>query len=1285
MADPILNVDPRIYGGQAPTGNAVPEFNIPGGSASGTQQPYQPPEQVPQDTLGAGSVSSAVGQMNITENSRDRATMFDAVKASAKSWSTTRVWDSINEPDFANDPNFDAKALINHTPFQLDAHEQKFLAGSNSEEQYAFRMKALQDQQALYRQMGDHPILSGIVGMADPVYLAIDLASMGVGTLATGAGAGIRTARLATAVSAAAGAVAVGKLEQRVAPVSDAEIVAMALFNGAASGMFYKAGKMHRADVTYPADDLANAAAKLKGVDTGIERRVLAEGTEAVEHVPTLMPEGGMSKAERVAKGIDDVTDTRSDALTYLTRFANDEKFGPLIRAVTDEHGEMLTKLTVQESKGLIDNGRPFYQSGDHTVFMPTSGPYATAQAALHEAMHGLTVHKLQYGIGVPGSAHGKLVGQLEELRRLAQQEVEKLDSPMKSSKYFTGNIFEFVAGLYSGNTEFSRVLANMAAPAGGNVLSKVVDAVRKLLGIEPGQMNALTKALGLTDELIKQKVKVELPANVSESARTLFGAPPAGTQAQQTETIINRMEKISAGAIGEKISWSLHKTLSQMGAAGKKVANLLVDDPINMTGDSVVSQRQAIRADLTAKQAVYEQALRDALKEEGIGTWQRFIDPQGSLQVQRDIERQVMAELDRRDNLIRRGLARTGDGAEVPARIRKLADAHGDATEAALRERKAAGELGAQAVEENRGYFNRRWSVTNIENAEEALVRSGVEEKAAKRQVKTMVAAGIARANPGMAFELAQDVASAIIERARRKGYFEDAAFRGHVGNFAAKEVRDSMAALGIPKERIDKAMEVITGVTDEAGKAANLKHRVAIDMTASMGMPDGSRLTVLDLLDHNLTRNLDQYLDNSAGNAALARKGLVTASDVDNLRTEFLKGIEGEAQRAEGAKLFDNVINHLKGNPVGEDMNNFMRKMQAVTQMVGLSSSGLWQVTEYANAMAKYGMLKTTKEILRTMPIFRELMGGLADKELASSLSNVLSRNASQDLRMRPFLAKLEDNFVLDMGDTTMLRMQEAKQWVPYINAMHYIHHNQANVVGNLVADVFQRAVKGDVKAVETVAKYGLDSHTLERIKADVLAGGADTAKWSDTTWQQIRGPLGKMMDEAVLRNRTGEIPAFAQFSSVGKFVFTFQSFVLGAHNKVLAGTLGRDGFGGLGLLMMYQFPLTYAATAANKAIKGKPETDQNKLVLHALAQMGSLGLVSELFGIASGDKQQFGTPGLMAVDKLYKISSSFAKGNMGDTNSAVVNALPIISIIPGVKAFAETLKDDKKQKHN
>lgn len=820
-----------------------------------------------------------------------------------------------------------------------------------------------------------------------------------------------------------------------------------------------------------------------------------------------------------------------------------------------------------------------------------------------------------------------------------------------------------------------------------GTTQSPHVQAALDALGVPPGltgkaAYDFLDKSLGgqraASQALFEQGVAGNRYATgrtrlseVQNSNYVLFDNSVVSTEARYSKGTQAPLTKREASkVVAEKISVSLHKTFSGFGTKAKEIADFLVDDPLNMTADSVVSQRSAIRYELAHLQYKYEDELAKTLAEQGFGIKNRILSPRKAIAAQAQIEREVSAEMLRRNRLATDGMP-VNKGVAQP-HIDRMADHLDNVYKTALAEMKRSGVEGADLIAEASGYHSRRWDLAKIETIEGRMVAAGMTPAAAKGQLQDMVSVGIQRAN-GWDAQVSQDVAKAILDRARSKGYFEDTAFKQASGADELAEVRSILQ--GLPADRVQRVLDLLVGKADDAGKIPQLKKRVDIAMDESITLPDGT-ISVADLIDTNMASTTERYLDSVAAQAAFARKGLTKASDIQNLRKDLLESIPSVTERERASKLFDNTIAALQGRPVGEDMNEWMRKLQAATQMVGLAFSGTMQFTEYASAMAKFGGARTLASVVKELPVLRNILSN--PKEL-EHLSNVLARNASEDIRIRPFITRLEDNFEIPVSDSMQLSMMQAKQLTPYLNAMKFIQAHQARTVGNLIADTFTRGAKGDKKALAALEKYGLESHSMIAVQADIAQHGMDTAKWSDRTWDTVRAPLSKMMDDAVLRNRTGEIPAFAQFSQVGKFLFTFRSFVLGAHNKVLAGSLHRDGFSGLGLLMLYQFPMTMAVTAGNNAVAGKKPLTDAELVGTTLSQMGSMGLFSEIIGVTLGTKQQFGSPGTIALDRGYKLLGSIAKGNPGDSAAAAMNSIPLLSVIAPLRAIGEALKDD------
>jgi hypothetical protein len=239
---------------------------------------------------------------------------------------------------------------------------------------------------------------------------------------------------------------------------------------------------------------------------------------------------------------------------------------------------------------------------------------------------------------------------------------------------------------------------------------------------------------------------------------------------------------------------------------------------------------------------------------------------------------------------------------------------------------------------------------------------------------------------------------------------------------------------------------------------------------------------------------------------------------------------------------------------------------------------------------------------------------------------------------------------------------------------------------MVGNLITDVVARAAKGDAKAAKMLEQYGLEAPVLETMRADIAKHGMDTTKWAASTWDGVRSPMTRMVDDAVLRARTGEIPAFAQFSSTGKFIFTFRNFTLASHNKVMARTLHQSGAVGLGYLLMHQLTLSGVAMAADQsataAAGGKP-TDMNKIATEAFNQTSALGLFSETTGIAFGTKRNVGMPGVAFIDRGYALGSATSgvvRGSNGgaEVGAQALNMFPLLAAFPLTKLLGTHIQD-------
>lgn len=717
-----------------------------------------------------------------------------------------------------------------------------------------------------------------------------------------------------------------------------------------------------------------------------------------------------------------------------------------------------------------------------------------------------------------------------------------------------------------------------------------------------------------------------------------------------------------------EALLWNNHKTMAKFGTGGKKAADLILDDVGDYTKHSMESHRAVALTSLQSKMLEAFDGIRGVMKDMGYGLTS-MINPskaKAAMQAQADVEKQVYLELLRRDQSARMGIT-IKEGAVDP-RIASIADKVDELHRAALKEKKTAGVAGAENLEERSGYVHRVWSAFKMEEAIGKLELAGLQREKAITKVSRMVAGSLRRAN-GWEDDLSREVAQAIVTRALNKGEFEDSLFNGVISNAQLEQLRQVMRDGGMSADATEKALNRIRVNQDDAGKVGYLKHRVDLDYKATL-IENGVEVKLTDLFDTRLTAILDRYTKSVATESAFARMGLKSQSDIDALRKEVLDTTPFE-QRQKAAQHFDDLMAHFKGLPNGARMNDNMRMFRDYGRLISLTWGGLWQATELATAAGEYGMGKVLKYAAQEVPLFKQVREEIKSPETARSLFNVLTEHSEANLRIRPFMYRLEDGYDMPTGNSVDLSLQAAGQLVPYVNGMKYIHSFQARVTANLIIDRLDQAGRGNAKAQAALEKYGLKLPVLERIKANIDKHGYNVDAWDDNLWDSVRPAFGKMMDEAVLHARAGDLPAFVMFDNVGKFLFTYRNFSISAHNKLLAGGLARNGAGPVGMMLMYQMPLAYLAVEAQAAMTGK-DMNESQLIGKAIGQMGGLGMFSDPVRWATGESSEFGAPGLIPADRGIKLLTDPSASN-------ALNMVPLAIASPFVKAVQQQIKEE------
>lgn len=783
-------------------------------------------------------------------------------------------------------------------------------------------------------------------------------------------------------------------------------------------------------------------------------------------------------------------------------------------------------------------------------------------------------------------------------------------------------------------------------------------------------------------------------PNNPPQVDPTQFGSPLAMSAGIRPTAVVDEVpDSIKATAQrgldlarrGEQtnpkrpfLEWSLFKSFSQHSDESSALAGRLLDDPLNPNMTSAASIHRETSARFSVLLNQYEDTLRNALSTDGWTNVRRFIDPVGYRRAQQDFESAVRLELDRRmiDPNFR--------GANE--RVAAATDRLGEYSRAVGKELEAKGMVEPGFVEKNPYYYPRRMNVTKVEQAEQLLGK-----KAFMKQMTTAVQRGIGTDRP-----TANVIAHAMVERARRKGYGIDNS--GHIIN---KEGRDELLEIienskGIDEAAKARASALLRESAQDAGRAPMLKSRINIDMMHQLG----PNLQVRDLFDDSITSMMDSYNRRITGRLALHEVGLGTDAERAVAREQLAKSIPDGKARRDALAQYDNIVNYYLGAPVGEEMPQFMRQLSALTQATGLAASGLWQLVEYGTMMQRFGAINTFRAMLRTVPESRALLkqmraSTVEGRQLALDTEEALTAAVAGDIRMRPILEHYDDMFSADKSPWVM-RMEHLRDATMFINMQKYIHFHQTRTNAALVMQSLRKAAEGDAAAIKAMKTYGANDALLADIRKQVAKHGTKPDAWDEGVFNRTRNVMMSAMDDAIVRARIGELPAFAEFSTLGKFLFTFRRFVAATHNKTLMGTYNRDGARGMATLMAYQYPLAMMATAANNVISGKGFDDKRPigaLAAQALNYLGAIGLASEFTGVLTGQQRSFGAPGLLFLDRAYGVAgaaSSAAKSVVtGDFEQAghdarkaagnTLLALPLISIVPGVRALNEAVKGD------
>jgi hypothetical protein len=644
----------------------------------------------------------------------------------------------------------------------------------------------------------------------------------------------------------------------------------------------------------------------------------------------------------------------------------------------------------------------------------------------LHEIAHAVTANKITFGRKNPNTAHGKLTADLtsvyNEVKALARKETFK-DS---KSKYYLKNIDEFIAGIYSGKSEFIDFLARSQVRSGSSALSQIVDIVRKILGMEPTEINALTKALGTIDKLIDEPLKVNQQLVGSDGVRWSKSymmepedpdfLPAPGKQAEgfwqgpayenyfNREWVPNEVKSFVRKIFGSTTGYKDHSVVEQSAMDQKKA---LAGQWTNQFAKSV---QPAIREFLEDMNVPYLKKT-EALEQwnESLGDYIRGVPGDYHPTVKkvgdewRRLSKDVVDHINNPGKFngdVKRGLTQ-----------REIADDQGNTTM-------------TDPLAYNDNYLPRIPDTYKIANMISQFGRETVE---------TFIGKMFKSANADLDDDMIPKLGKwylATIEDAKvnRAADLLDNQLRG----FDDVGFKDSLIKIGGLTP--DQADRIIAGMRPKKGTDAgmlnsNLKRRSLLDETYSekLMMKNGGihEMSYKDLFDTDTVGTINQYFTKQAGSIALANHtGLYNVKDVKKTIAEITSREFGsqvnDEQLTKMRGHLQDILDLTLGRPL-EQFTTFNKSLQMVADYNVLTKAGLFvlnQITELSQILGS----PMQKSILKSVPelnkLIRDAKTGKVNNETIDALENLSGGPGTQLLRDNPLTPNR--TFVREKGDS-------------------------------------------------------------------------------------------------------------------------------------------------------------------------------------------------------------------------------------------------------------------------
>jgi hypothetical protein len=470
--------------------------------------------------------------------------------------------------------------------------------------------------------------------------------------------------------------------------------------------------------------------------------------------------------------------------------------------------------------------------------------------------------------------------------------------------------------------------------------------------------------------------------------------------------------------------------------------------------------------------------------------------------------------------------------------------------------------------------------------------------------------------------------------------------------------------------EEAVQLAAKIKKAGQNKQSGVKNFRRRISWDFSLKGELPDGSLFSMKDLIEAQPMMTLNEYNRRISGRSALAKYGL-TDEVIEANKLKVLDDLPEGVSRAKASKFYDNMISVAKGEPVGERLPDVVQNSMIAARSIVLAGSGMYQAVELATQIQKMGVLRSVPHLISGMrPMFHGMKS--YTKQEAKELNEMLIGYGMSPDRWKRIYTQHGDDF--NVTSSFSETMGYLGQSTNFLNGSEFIKRYQIGLFADITVDAFKGAANGSESSIKYL-KDGMkfSDELVDLVSKEYKVHGSNVNAWDADIRLAMEQKVLHEMDNVALKMNHGEIPDFMQYSTFGKVIFPFMSFVWGAHNKILRRTYVRDGVAGVAMVMAVQFPLAMMVAQLRQLMNTGDvydldnEQDTKDFLGKTITAMSSLGLFGIPYDVIMNEGKNLGSSTVFTpLQKAFGLSSAITSED-GASFRDFKEATPLNPILP------------------